>query len=130
MRVVYKTRVENYLNGEGIDYYTCSNWNYGELPQEKVWKEFTTFEEFYKEYGFENKTFFKHEPYVAVGVLTHEVVFGKIKKADFVDYKIVNTYKEVQYNYTMEDLMKNLKASDFIEYCKDNGLNVCPIMKE
>ena len=128
MKVVYKTCVENYLNDKLIDHRWASNWHYGELPNESVCKEFTTFEEFYKEYGFENKTFFKHEPCVVIGVLTHEVVFGKIKEADFVNYKIVNKYKEVQYTYTMEDLMKKLSAKDFVEYCKDHGLNICPVM--
>ena len=51
MKVVYKTCVENYLNDKLIDYRWASNWHYGELPNESVCKEFTTFEEFYKEYS-------------------------------------------------------------------------------
>lgn len=128
MKVVYRTCVENYLNDKLIDYCWASNWRYGELPENSIWKEFKTFEEFYKEYGFENKTFFKHTPYVAISVLTQEAVFGKIKKANFVNYKIVNKYKEIRCSYTAEDLMKKLNASDFIDYCKDHGLNACPMV--
>ena len=31
--------------------------------------------------------------------------------------------------YTLQDLMKNLSADEMIEYLKDNGLNVCPIVR-
>ena len=52
----------------------------------------------------------------------------KFADANFVSYKIITNYC-VQYHYTMQDLMKNLPADEMIEYLKDNGLNVCPIVR-
>lgn len=37
-------------------------------------------------------------------------------------------YKEVdEDSYTMKQLMEKLSSKEFIAYCKDNGLNVCPM---
>lgn len=52
----------------------------------------------------------------------------KFSVANFVSYEINVTYT-VKHNYTLQDLMKNLPADEMIEYLKDNGLNVCPMIK-
>ena len=52
----------------------------------------------------------------------------KFGNTNFVSYKIVTKYYEEKY-YTLQDLMKNLSADEMIEYLKDNGLNVCPIVR-
>ena len=52
----------------------------------------------------------------------------KFGNTNFVSYKIVTKYYEEKY-YTMQDLIKNLPIDEMIEYLKDNGLNVCPIVR-
>lgn len=56
--------------------------------------------------------------------------FGvSIHKNNFVSFRIITTYKNDTSNYSLEYLMKNLSADEMIEYLKDNGLNVCPIVR-
>lgn len=56
--------------------------------------------------------------------------FGvSVHKNNFVSFKIVKTYKNDTSNHSLEYLMKNLSADEMIEYLKDNGLNVCPMIK-
>lgn len=52
----------------------------------------------------------------------------KFSDTNFVSYEIKKRH-HVQERYTMQDLMKNLPADEMIEYLKDNGLNVCPIVR-
>ena len=52
-----------------------------------------------------------------------------IHKNNFVSFKIIATYRTETSNPTFEYLMKNLPADEMIEYLKDNGLNVCPIVR-
>lgn len=56
--------------------------------------------------------------------------FGiSIHKNNFVSFRIITTYKNDTSNHSLEYLMKNLSADEMIEYLKDNGLNVCPIVR-
>lgn len=129
MKAIYRKTTENYFNDELVDHHTSFNWHYGEFPEEIVLKEFIVFEEFYKEYGHENKTLFGHKPYVLCASLTSDVTFGKIGRNDFKSYKVIDRYKKIDFLITINDLVERLSAEDFIEYCKDHGLNVCPLMK-
>lgn len=52
----------------------------------------------------------------------------KFSVANFVSYEIVTSYHE-QRNYTLQNLIEKLPADEMIEYLKDNGLNVCPIVR-
>ena len=52
----------------------------------------------------------------------------KFSNVNFVSYEISKRHS-VQKHYTMQDLMKKLPADEMIEYLKDNGLNVCPIVR-
>ena len=52
----------------------------------------------------------------------------KFSDTNFVSYEIRKRHY-VQERYTMQDLMKNLSADEMIEYLKDSGLNVCPIVR-
>lgn len=52
-----------------------------------------------------------------------------IHKNNFVSFKIITTYKTETSTCTLEYLMRNLSADEMIEYLKDNGLNVCPIVR-
>lgn len=55
----------------------------------------------------------------------YSIKFGDV---NFVSYKIITKYYEEKY-YTMQDLIENLPADEMIEYLRDNGLNVCPIVR-
>ena len=56
--------------------------------------------------------------------------FKEIEFSDnnFILYEI-NTSYDVINNYTLQDIMDNLPADEMIKYLKDNGLNVCPIVR-
>ena len=52
-----------------------------------------------------------------------------VHKNNFVSFKIITTYENDISKHSLEYLMKNLSADEMIEYLKDNGLNVCPIVR-
>ena len=52
----------------------------------------------------------------------------KFSNVNFVSYeKTIKHYKES--NYTLRQLMEKLPADEMMEYIKDKGLSVCPIVK-
>lgn len=53
----------------------------------------------------------------------------KFADVNFVSYKMTTKYY-VQHHYTLRDLINKLPADEMIEYLKDNGFNVCPIVCE
>ena len=56
--------------------------------------------------------------------------FGiSIHKNNLVSFRIITDYKNDTSNHSLEYLIKNLSADEMIEYLKDNGLNVCPIVR-
>ena len=52
-----------------------------------------------------------------------------IHSKNFVSFKVITTYKTETSSRTLEYLMRNLSADEMIEYLKDNGLNICPIVR-
>ena len=52
----------------------------------------------------------------------------KFSGVNFVSYRISKRHY-VQKHYTFQDLIDNLPADEMIEYLKDNGFNVCPIVR-
>lgn len=52
-----------------------------------------------------------------------------IHSKNFVSFKVITTYKTETSSRTLEYLMRNLSADEMIEYLKDNGLNICPMIK-
>ena len=52
----------------------------------------------------------------------------KFSGVNFVSYRISKRHY-VQKHYTLQDLIDNLPADEMIEYLKDNGFNVCPIVR-
>lgn len=52
----------------------------------------------------------------------------KFSVVNFVSYEVATSYYE-QRNYTLQNLIEKLPADEMIEYLKDNGLNVCPIVR-
>ena len=52
-----------------------------------------------------------------------------IHKNNLVSFRIITDYKNDTSNHSLEYLIKNLSADEMIEYLKDNGLNVCPVVR-
>lgn len=48
---------------------------------------------------------------------------------EFVSFELEEYCQRID-NYTLELLMRKLPAEEMIEYLKDNGLNICPIVRE
>lgn len=127
MKILYWSTTVYYLNDKEVKSFTRYNWHYGELPENRILKDFNIFEDFYEEYGYDSKKLFTHEPYVPMASINSDALFGKITKDKFTSYKIMVKYSEVNCLVTMEDLMNRLTAEDFITYCKDHGMSVCPL---
>lgn len=54
--------------------------------------------------------------------------YKTIKKSSFKSFGEKTVWEETQYNnYTFNELSKILLADEFIEYCKDHGMTVCPL---
>lgn len=52
----------------------------------------------------------------------------RISEKDFETYSVeetVETYKDE--DYTITELARLLSATDFVDWCKDHNLNICPI---
>ena len=52
----------------------------------------------------------------------------RVSKKNFKSYKvkeILKTYKDK--DYTITELARLLSATDFVNWCKDHNLNICPI---
>lgn len=69
-------------------------------------------------------TEFRKKPYFNIDWCT------KIYKSNFKEGTELITYTKVKENsVSFEFLMKNLSALEFIAYCKDKGLTICPMSK-
>ena len=52
----------------------------------------------------------------------------RVSEKDFETYsleEIVKTYKNE--DYTITELARLLSATDFVDWCKDHNLNICPV---
>ena len=107
-------------------------WHYAELKDEAV-ETITSYNEFLERvpYYYREESKSKRDKqrfgdrFSYVNTVWRSIKFGN---SNFVSYKIVTKYYEEKY-YTLQDLMKNLTADEMIEYLKDNGLNVWPIVR-
>ena len=107
-------------------------WHYAELKDEAV-ETITSYNEFLERvsYYYREESKSKRDKqrfgdrFSYFNTAWRSIKFGN---TNFVSYKIVTKYYEGKY-YTMQDLIKNLPADEMIEYLKDNGLNVCPIVR-
>lgn len=53
-----------------------------------------------------------------------------LTKEKFESYLVYDKFTPITIeNYSLEELMRNSSANDFMKYIKDNGLNVCPCNK-
>lgn len=67
-------------------------------------------------YGDNYSTFWNYNDYIL------------FSEKNFVSYEITTEYIQ-ESNYTLQKLMNELPAEDMIEYLKDNGLNICPVVR-
>lgn len=101
-------------------------WGYGEIPQGRDYT-FANFDEFYQNIvGWDNvwrgMTLLGRKRIVKAGAIK------SITKKNFKSGSLNRSYEEIDTSfYSIQELMKRLSAEDFIQYCKDNGLTVCPI---
>lgn len=131
MKKIYYVDSTEFLNGQEL--YYCGydyrpRWRYGEIPELQT-KIYNDFDEVYNNSVLFNciypdETFWKHRKYLRGGIDWDRniTVFEK----DFKEVKVIYRIRELE-NYTMEKLMKELYADEFVEYCKDHGMSVCPI---
>lgn len=141
MKKFYKCYQKIFFNNEFITIDYNSKWYYleeneTELVTTKIntWekaKEFAIKDE-YNIYTAFGKTFFKKKEYVKIRKSDWwSDGYYQLFEEDFPnDLYIIHTdYVEVDLNYyTLKEIMDRTKASDFIEYLKDNGLTTCPMI--
>lgn len=122
-----KTHSENYFN-----------WGYGELPESKSVC-YRTFDQLFNE---NNETF----PHDFINCYNKKSLLRKKNLRcidlykDCLHYSYYHftdeTFKEAKYTkefipiksiLTIKQLMQRLSAEDFLDYCKDHNMNICPI---
>lgn len=129
MKQLYRIIPEVFLNGvelcdSGFGKYTL---HYAEIPKLDSLK-ITNFDEVWN-----NKlplcscgtTIFKKR-YISGYVGFLETI--RVSEKDFETYSVeetIKTYKDE--DYTITELARLLSATDFVDWCKDHNLNICPI---
>lgn len=131
MNKLYKITYEVFLNDTKL-WDNCllnSRLHYGEIPKLDSVK-CTDFEEVWNERTIccsKKVTFFFKKRYI----LGNVDVWGshiRISEKDFKSYQIIDSlevYKDN--NFSVKELARLLSATDFVNWCKDHGLNICPM---
>lgn len=73
-------------------------------------------------------TLFRHKPVIVFFKKPWPINNVRMTKKNFLPFKEKVWHREVK-SYSMHELMKRLDAEDFIAFCKDRGLNTCPIQE-
>lgn len=127
MKKIYRKAHTLYINNKPFDVKSFHfRWFYGDIP-EKQDLIFTDFNEFYNSVSgwsqvWRGATWFNNKTIKTVGKPR------TITKANFKNANWERSYEEIDTSiFSLSELMERLSAKDFIEYCKDNGLTVCPI---
>lgn len=64
-------------------------------------------------------------------IVGHVNIWGKnvqVTKKNFKEYYAVNTVQTYEDGrYSIAGLMEQLSADDFVSWCRDHSLNICPI---
>lgn len=141
MKKFYRCYQKIFFKNEFTTIDNDSKWHYleeneTELITTKIntWEKAKQFalEDEYNAYACFGKTFFKKKEYVKIRKSSWwSDGYYQLFEEDFPnDLHIIHTdYVEVDLNsYTLKDIMDRTKASDFIEYLKDNGLTNCPMI--
>lgn len=74
-----------------------------------------------------NETLLKHKSFITVR--THNPPI-KIYEDEYSEHVYETDYYECGAEWTFSELMEHLPIEDFIAFCKDKGLNVCPIERK
>lgn len=130
MKQVYYISYEEYLNDIKIDCWRYPHWHYGE-PKEREDITLTVFDDAWNNYGIalkRDRTLFRNRRLLQGYDAENIFRLITVNEKTFKSYRIVEKLVVVGH-YTMEDLMKELSAEEFVEYCKDNNMVICPINK-
>lgn len=124
MKVIYRFNFCNQLNDMTTTNFG-SYWYYGEMPEKQVTH--YSLEDIKK--GVEgfilDKGLFTKKYYIRL-CGTFE---NTIKEEHFINASCTKEPKAIIWNYSVGDLMEKLSAEDFVEWCKDKGVSICPNVK-
>lgn len=105
-------------NGQKIVIDKMAKIHYGEMPNRRFNE--LTFDDLYCNYGSRFLFWKGIDSRCHFGDYVAEEAFGSAIQDIY--------YEEIDESfYTIQNLMKELPSKEFIAYCKDNGLNVCPM---
>lgn len=105
-------------NGRKMIVDKMSKIHYGEMPNRRFNE--LTFDDLYCKYGSRFLFLKGIDSCYRFGDYVAEAAFGSAIQDIY--------YEEIDESfYTIQNLMKELPSKEFIAYCKDNGLNVCPM---
>lgn len=74
-----------------------------------------------------DRTLFKQRPFLKIMVRYPSI---KIYEDEYIEHIYETNYHEYNCDWTFFKLMDTLSVDEFIVFCKDNGLNVCPIERK
>lgn len=116
MKTVYRFRIQYTLNDEHIT--SMTKWHYGELPTEADITSMT-FDEALKHYNYcGGKRLFSKKRHIRL-----HWTETWVNEEDFESASVIATAEPIDREYSVADLAKELAAEDFVEWCKDHGLN-------
>lgn len=116
MKTIYYFDITSELNGFCVT--QSSKWHYGEMPTDVEVKTFTFDEAINNPYFDWGKCLFSKKRYIRL--MWTDI---SVKEEKFVSASNTKMAKAVDCDYSIADLAKKLTAEDFVDWCKDHGIN-------
>lgn len=124
MKTLYEHKTTITINDKE-NFYTSSAIHYGEMPTDEK-KVITDFFEAYNNYAIlgikADETLFNHKPYLYFRY-GFDLMY-RVYPKDFESMIINTVYTETNDNYTFKELSEKLSAEEFLEWLKDNGVDL------
>ena len=129
MNKLYKLIPKVWLNGKELADCSIGRLYYREVPKHSEVIEYTDFNTVWNKSRLDcrkDTTLFRYKRIIIGRLGLFEEL--RVSEKDFVSYKVqydVETYEDNEFSFY--ELAKLLSATDFAKWCKDNGLQICPL---
>lgn len=115
MKILYRCKFTNTLN-DMTTHGTGRVWHYGEMPETKIIQ--YTWDEACNAFGYYwARRSFSQKRHIRLAYTETWV-----NEEDFEMASQIRTCEPITWQYSIKDLAEHLSATEFIEWCKDNGM--------